>query len=170
MRSSSPTLLSPFKCAKLCRCCAEGAGDVILLRGRARRSAATPDYLRLQHSLHARGPTARGIASGALRATPGRHPSPAPSWSATVFTPPRSETLCPLCSPPPDSRVRCGWAAVAARMPQSAPSSVSRARPAPSAGDQLAVRACLGPRCPWPHSPRRLPSPPAAKGRVRVPP
>ena len=86
--------------SKLCRCCAN------LSKGRHHPSRASGSR------------TDRARRSLRLAATPGRHSSPAPSWSAavftppwsaTVFTPPWSATVFPLCSrPPPDGRVRRG--------------------------------------------------------------
>ena len=95
--------------------------------------------------------------------TPGRraHPCPSLVCHGVHMSPVCHGCPCPSSfgSPPP-GQSRAGGLG----------HECLRARPAPSAGNQLAVRACLGPRCPRPHSPWRLPSPPAAKGRVRVPP
>ena len=137
---------APFercKTMQVLRQTVKGAGDVILLRGRA-----------------ARGPTARGGASGALRHRADTRPLPLPGLPRCSHLPGLPRFSLFVHAPP--LTVTCGGA--------GRRHECLRARPAPSAGDQLAVRACLGPRCPWPHSPRRLPSPPAAKGRVRVPP
>ena len=79
-----------------------------------------------------------GPHTGALQhidLTTGPTPVPDLPWSPTVYTPPRSATVFPLrglpqYSRPPrrsiDGRVRRGWAAAAARMPQSTFSSLSR--------------------------------------------
>ena len=146
---------APFercKTMQVLRQTVKGAGDVILLRGRA-----------------ARGPTGRGGASGALRHRADTRPLPLPGRPRCSHLPglPRCSHLpglprCSLFVRAPPLTVTYGGAGQR--------HECLRARPAPSAGNQLAERACLGPRCPWPHSPRRLPSPTAAKGRVRAPP
>ena len=89
---------------KLCRCCAELSKMPV--------TSSSFAGGRLEDRPRAQEP-------------PGRHPSPAPPWSATVFTPPWYVFLFLFAVPP---TVAYGWAAAAAaaRMPQSTPSSVSR--------------------------------------------
>jgi len=98
---------------KLCRCCAELSKVPV--------TSSSFAGGRLEDRPRAQEP-------------PGRHPSPAPPWSATVFTPPWYVFLFLFAVPPtvgvrrPAVRQLYVWAsaAAAARMPQSTPSSVSR--------------------------------------------